>query len=37
MASENNDHDHDDKNHRNFIVAMILLPITAASVDIHHL
>jgi len=36
MASENNDDDHEDKNHKNLIIAMIVFPITAAVTDIHH-
>jgi hypothetical protein len=37
MASENSDHDPDDRNHRSFMIAMIAFPITAANTDIHHL
>jgi hypothetical protein len=37
MASENSDHDPDDKNHKSLITAMIAFPTTAAETDIHHL
>lgn len=35
-ASENNDPDHEDKNHKSLMTAMIEFPITAANTEIHH-
>jgi hypothetical protein len=37
MASENNDPDPDDKNHKSLMTAMIPFPTTAAETDIHPL
>jgi len=36
MNSENNDHDHDARNHNSLMTAMIVFPMTAAEIDIHH-
>ena len=36
IDSENNDDDHDAKNHKNLMMAMMVFPITAENTDIHH-